>query len=45
MTWAIAGLVYAAAYAALDCGAYVPASGERVTVVLCGANTDPGSLT
>jgi threonine dehydratase len=34
----------AAAYAALDSGAYVPAAGERVTVVLCGANTDPSSL-
>lgn len=34
----------AAAYAALSSGAYVPAPGERVVVVLCGANTDPVSL-
>lgn len=34
----------AAAYAALLCGAYVPEPGERVAVVLCGANTDPATL-
>ena len=34
----------AAAYAALATGAYRPAKDERVTVVLCGANTDPASL-
>ncbi len=34
----------AAAYAALDEGAYVPAPGERVAVVVCGANTDPSTL-
>lgn len=34
----------AAAYAALASGAYVPASGERVAVILCGANTDPTGL-
>jgi threonine dehydratase len=34
----------AAAYAALTSGAYVPAEGERVAVILCGANTDPGDL-
>ena len=34
----------AAAYAALTSGAYQPAEGERVAVVLCGANTDPGDL-
>ncbi|MGH3804029.1 MAG: pyridoxal-phosphate dependent enzyme, partial [Pseudonocardiaceae bacterium] len=28
-----------AGLAALQCGAYVPAAGERVAVVLCGANT------
>jgi threonine dehydratase len=31
----------AAAMAALTTGAYRPAAGERVAVVLCGANTDP----
>lgn len=31
----------AAALAALRTGAYRPAAGERVAVVLCGANTDP----
>jgi threonine dehydratase len=30
--------------AALLCGAYAPAEGERVAVVLCGANTDPSDL-
>ncbi|MEV4637425.1 serine/threonine dehydratase [Actinoplanes sp. NPDC049548] len=34
----------AAAQAALDSGAYVPAPGERVIVLLCGANTDPADL-
>jgi threonine dehydratase len=34
----------AAAYAALTGGAYQAAEGERVAVVLCGANTDPGDL-
>ncbi|MFG2006359.1 threonine/serine dehydratase [Spirillospora sp. NPDC048911] len=34
----------AAAYAALLTGAYAPAEGERVAVVLCGANTDPSDL-
>ncbi|WP_433510183.1 serine/threonine dehydratase [Nonomuraea sp. CA-143628] len=34
----------AAAYAALLSGAYVPADGERVAVVVCGSNTDPATL-
>ncbi|MCQ0018840.1 pyridoxal-phosphate dependent enzyme [Actinomadura madurae] len=34
----------AAAVAALRTGAYRPAPGERVVVVLCGANTDPSDL-
>ena len=34
----------AAALAALISGAYRPAPGERVVVLLCGANTDPGDL-
>ncbi|MEV4558550.1 threonine/serine dehydratase [Kitasatospora sp. NPDC049285] len=34
----------AAALAALTTGAYRPAAGERVCVVLCGANTDPEDL-
>jgi threonine dehydratase len=34
----------AAAYAALTAGAHVPAEGERVVVLLCGANTDPADL-
>lgn len=34
----------ATAYAALLSGAYSPAPGERVAVVVCGANTDPASL-
>jgi threonine dehydratase len=34
----------AAALAALLAGAYRPAPGERVVVVLCGANTDPVTL-
>ncbi|TDW22424.1 threonine/serine dehydratase [Kribbella kalugense] len=35
----------AVAYAALASGAYRPAAGERVVVVVCGANTDPSTLT
>ncbi|AWB94116.1 threonine/serine dehydratase [Aeromicrobium chenweiae] len=34
----------ATAFAALVTGAYRPAQGERVAVVLCGANTDPATL-
>jgi threonine dehydratase len=34
----------AAAYAALTSGAYEPGPGERVAVILCGANTDPAGL-
>ena len=34
----------AAAQAALTSGAYVPAAGERVVVLLCGANTNPADL-
>lgn len=34
----------AAALAALTSGSYRPASGERLVVVLCGANTDPSDL-
>jgi threonine dehydratase len=34
----------ATALAALLCGAYVPEAGERIAVVLCGANTDPADL-
>ncbi|MGH3392029.1 MAG: threonine/serine dehydratase [Actinomadura sp.] len=34
----------AAALAALATGAYEPEEGERVAVVLCGANTDPAEL-
>ena len=34
----------AAAYAALRCGSYEPATGERVVVVVCGANCDPASV-
>jgi threonine dehydratase len=34
----------AAAHAALASGGYVPAPGERVVTVICGANTDPGTL-
>jgi threonine dehydratase len=34
----------AAAYAGLHAGAYLPAAGERVAIILCGANTDPGDL-
>jgi hypothetical protein len=35
----------ATALAALLTGAYRPAQGERVAVVVCGANTDPATLT
>jgi threonine dehydratase len=34
----------ATALAALLCGAFVPPEGARVGVVVCGANTDPGSV-
>jgi threonine dehydratase len=34
----------ATAYAALLSGAYKPAAGERVVVVVCGSNTDPSTL-
>ena len=34
----------AAAWAAITSGAYLPAPGERVVVLLCGANTDPADL-
>ena len=34
----------AAAYAGLTSGAYQPAAGERVAVVVCGANTDTTTL-
>jgi threonine dehydratase len=34
----------AVAYAALRTGAYEPADGERVVVIVCGANTDPSTL-
>ncbi|MBE1492734.1 threonine/serine dehydratase [Plantactinospora soyae] len=34
----------ATAAAALTSGAYRPASGERVAILLCGANTDPADL-
>jgi len=34
----------AAAAAALHSGAYTPASGERVVVVICGSNTDPNNV-
>lgn len=34
----------AAAYAALTSGRYEPEPGERVAVVICGANTDPATL-
>jgi threonine dehydratase len=34
----------ATAFAALTCGAYQPGPGERVTVVICGANTDVRTL-
>lgn len=35
----------AVAYAALRSGVYRPADGERVVLVVCGANTDPTTLT
>lgn len=34
----------AAAMAALLSGRYTPSEGERIAVVLCGANTDPSDL-
>ena len=34
----------AVAWAALASGAYEPAAGERIVVVVCGANTDPSTL-
>jgi threonine dehydratase len=34
----------AVAYAALRTGAYQPADSERVVVIVCGANTDPSTL-
>ena len=34
----------ATALAALLSGAYVPTGGERVVALVCGANTDPGSV-
>ena len=34
----------AAAYAALSSGRYVPEHGERVAVIVCGANTDSATL-
>ena len=34
----------ATALAALSTGAYTPAEGEKVAVILCGANTDPSDL-
>lgn len=34
----------AAALAALESRAYVPEPGEKVAIVLCGANTDPADL-
>lgn len=34
----------ATAFAALTAGVYKPAPGERVGVILCGANTDPARL-
>jgi threonine dehydratase len=37
-------VVLRAALAALRAGAYEPADGERIAVVLCGANTDPSDL-
>jgi threonine dehydratase len=35
----------AAALAALRTGAYVPEPGERVVVLVCGANADPATVT
>jgi threonine dehydratase len=34
----------AAALAAFTSGAYQPAAGERIAILLCGANTDPSDL-
>jgi threonine dehydratase len=34
----------AAALAALTSGAYVPSEGERIAVIVCGANTDARTL-
>ena len=34
----------ATALAALLCGAYAPAANERIGIIICGANTDPGSV-
>jgi threonine dehydratase len=34
----------ATAFAALLSGAYVPAPGERIGVIVCGANTDPAAF-
>ena len=34
----------ATAYAALTSGAYAPTAGEKVAVIVCGANTDPATL-
>lgn len=35
----------AVALAAIRAGAYEPAAGERVAVIVCGGNVDPGDLT
>ncbi len=35
----------AAALAAIRAGAYRPAAGERVVVVVCGSNADPSTVT
>lgn len=40
-----AGAHWLALLAAIRTGAYRPAEGEQVCVVLCGANTDPADLT
>jgi threonine dehydratase len=34
----------AASLAAVLCGAYEPSWDERVVALICGGNTDPGSL-
>ena len=48
LLWSAARLVAepggATALAALSSGAYVPEADERVAVLVCGANTDPGSV-
>jgi threonine dehydratase len=48
MLWSTARLVAepggATALAALTSGAYAPEPGERVAVLVCGANTDPASV-